>query len=148
MVLQDSISKFVYNLKMAAGQQTRFQSKSACSVVSRLILACKMADNDNNDVTLDVTGFYDRAKLLQSNRFHSDALKELDKVIELAGQCKAQSESLKHLLSCAWNDRGHLKYLQVNFDDAISDYTRAIELDKDFAVPYYNRGQIHYRMGM
>lgn len=103
-----------------------------------------MADNDYDDVA----GFYDRARLLQSKGFHSDALKELDKVIELAGQCKVQSESLKRLLSCAWNDRGHLKYLQVNFDDAIYDYTRAIERDKDFAVPYYNRGQIHYRMGM
>ncbi|XP_078382844.1 uncharacterized protein LOC144665486 [Oculina patagonica] len=90
---------------------------------------------------------YDRAKLLQSNGCHNDALKELDKVTELALQYKEQSESLKRLLSCAWNDKGHLKYLQVNFDDAICDYTRAIELDKDFAVPYYNRGQIHYRMG-
>lgn len=90
---------------------------------------------------------YDSAKLLQRNGCYSDALKELDKLIELSKQCKEQSKSLNHLLSCAWNDRGHLKYLNVDFDAAISDYTRAIELDKNFAVPYYNRGQIHYRMG-
>lgn len=95
-----------------------------------------------------LTSVYDRAKVLQSNGCYSDALKELDKLIQLAEQCKEQSESLKRLLSCAWNDRGHLKYLQVDFYNAISDYTRAIELSKDFAVPYYNRGQVHYRMGM
>lgn len=124
---------------MAACPQTSFQFQSIGEVVSRLLSASNMADS--------FAILYERAKLLQSKRCHSDALKELDKVIELAGQCKEQSESLKRLLSCAWNDKGHLKYLQVHFDDAICYYTRAIELDKDFAVPYYNRGQVHYRMG-
>lgn len=99
------------------------------------------------DSTNSITVLYDRAKLLQSNGCHNDALKELNKVIGVAEQHKEETKSMKHLLSCAWNDRGHLKYLQVNFEDAISDYTRAIELDNDFAVPYYNRGQVHYRMG-
>lgn len=125
---------------MAACLQISFQSQSTSAVVPRLLSASNMADN--------LAVLYDRAKFLRSNGCHSDALKELDKVIELTEQCKEQSESLKRLLSCVWNDKGHLKYLQVNFDDAICDYTRAIELDKDFAVPYYNRGQIHYRMGM
>ena len=99
-----------------------------------------MADN--------IAVLYDRAKLLQSDGCYIDALKELDKIIGLTEQCKEESGPLRRLLSCAWNDRGHLKYLQVKyFDDAISDYTRAIELDKDFAIPYYNRGQVHYRMG-
>jgi len=108
-------------------------------VVSRLLSASNMADN--------IAALYDRAKLLQSNGCHSDALKELDKVIRLAEQYKEETKSISHLLSCAWNDRGHLKYLQVKFDDAILNYSRAIELDKDFAIPYYNRGQVHYRMG-
>lgn len=108
-------------------------------VVSRLLSSPNMADN--------IAVLYEGAKLLQSNGCHSDATKELDKIIRLTEQYKEESESLRRLLSCAWNDRGHLKYLQVKFDDAISDYTRAIELDKDFAIPYYNRGQVHYRMG-
>ena len=40
-----------------------------------------------------------------------------------------------------------LRYLWVDFDEAISDYTEAIELDPTFAIAYYNRGQIHYRLG-
>lgn len=90
---------------------------------------------------------YDSAKLLRNRGYYSDALKELNKLIDLSKKCKEQSESLNQLLSRAWNDRGHLKYLKVDFDAAIYDYTQAIELDKNFAVPYYNRGQIHYRMG-
>ncbi|XP_027050650.1 tetratricopeptide repeat protein 32-like [Pocillopora damicornis] len=90
---------------------------------------------------------YDSAKLLRNSGYNSDALKELNKLIDLSKKCKEQSESLNQLLSRAWNDRGHLKYLKVDFDAAIYDYTQAIELDKNFAVPYYNRGQIHYRMG-
>ena len=76
-----------------------------------------------------------------------DALKELDKLTELSVSSKGQSESTRRCLSREWNDRGHLKYLQIDFCGAISDFTKSIELDKTFAIPYYNRGQIHYRMG-
>ena len=48
----------------------------------------------------------------------------------------------------AYNSRGHIRYLWVDFDEAISDYSEAIELDPKLAVAYYNRGQIHYRLGM
>ena len=51
------------------------------------------------------------------------------------------------LLSDAYNSRGHIRYLWVEFDEAIEDYTEAIELNPEFAVAYYNRGQIHYRLG-
>ena len=51
------------------------------------------------------------------------------------------------LLAEAYNNRGQIKYLRVDFDGAIEDYTNALKLDKNFAVAYYNRGQIHYRLG-
>ena len=47
----------------------------------------------------------------------------------------------------AFNARGHIKYLWVDFDGAVEDYTEAIRRNPDFAVAYYNRGQIHYRLG-
>ena len=50
-------------------------------------------------------------------------------------------------LSDAYNSRGHIRYLWVEFDEAIEDYTDAIKQDPNFAVAYYNRGQIHYRLG-
>jgi len=56
-------------------------------------------------------------------------------------------ENLTKMVAEAFNNRGQIKYLRVDFDEAIEDYTNAIELDKNFAVAYYNRGQIHYRLG-
>lgn len=50
-------------------------------------------------------------------------------------------------LAMAYNNRGQLHYLNVDFYLAIDDYTQAIKYDQNFAVAYYNRGQIHYRLG-
>ena len=50
-------------------------------------------------------------------------------------------------LTNAYNSRGHIRYLWVDFDEAIEDYSAALKLDTNFAVAYYNRGQIHYRLG-
>jgi len=35
----------------------------------------------------------------------------------------------------------------VDFDDAIVDYTKALELCPDFAVALFNRGTVLYRLG-
>lgn len=53
-----------------------------------------------------------------------------------------------HDLATALNNRGQIKYLRVDFYEAMDDYTAAIEAKPDFEVPYYNRGLILYRLGM
>ena len=50
-------------------------------------------------------------------------------------------------LADAYNTRGHIRYLWVDFDEAIRDYTDAIKRRPDFYVAHYNRGQVHYRLG-
>ncbi|NXX81624.1 TTC32 protein, partial [Urocolius indicus] len=50
-------------------------------------------------------------------------------------------------LATALNNRGHVKYLRVEFDAAVEDYTAAIECQPGFEVPYYNRGLVLYRLG-
>lgn len=50
-------------------------------------------------------------------------------------------------LADAYNTRGHIRYLWVDFDEAISDYTEAIKRQPDLYVAHYNRGQVHYRLG-
>ena len=47
----------------------------------------------------------------------------------------------------AYNSRGHIKYLSVDFPGAIADYSTALERDPGFAVAWYNRGQVRYRLG-
>lgn len=50
-------------------------------------------------------------------------------------------------LATAYNNRGQIKYFRVDFDEAMDDYTSAIEVQPRFEVPYYNRGLIRYRLG-
>ena len=51
------------------------------------------------------------------------------------------------LLAEAYNERGYIRYTGVDFSNAIVDYTKAISLKEDFSVAFYNRGQVHYRLG-
>ncbi|NP_001020691.1 tetratricopeptide repeat protein 32 [Danio rerio] len=50
-------------------------------------------------------------------------------------------------LAIAYNNRGQVKYLRVDFYEAMDDYTSAIHINRQFEVPLYNRGLIRYRLG-
>ncbi|XP_068593480.1 tetratricopeptide repeat protein 32 [Cebidichthys violaceus] len=50
-------------------------------------------------------------------------------------------------LASAYNNRGQIKYLRVDFNEAVEDFTSAIETDDQYEVPFYNRGLIRYRLG-
>jgi len=50
----------------------------------------------------------------------------------------------------AYNNRGHAKYMAVNFDDALEDYEAALTRVNDEklkGIVLFNRGTIKYRMG-
>ena len=51
------------------------------------------------------------------------------------------------VLALIYNNRGHARYMQVEFYRAKDDYDEAIRLDPDLGTAYYNRGTILYRMG-
>uniref|UniRef100_A0A3Q0RQH0 Tetratricopeptide repeat domain 32 n=1 Tax=Amphilophus citrinellus TaxID=61819 RepID=A0A3Q0RQH0_AMPCI len=57
-----------------------------------------------------------------------------------------QTEREASSLATAYNNRGQIKYLRVDFYEAMDDYTSAIQADSQFEVPFYNRGLIHYRL--
>ncbi|XP_066467917.1 tetratricopeptide repeat protein 32 isoform X2 [Tiliqua scincoides] len=61
--------------------------------------------------------------------------------------CSGGSKCSSRDLATALNNRGQIKYLRVDFYQAMDDYTSAIETKPDFEVPYYNRGLILYRLG-
>ena len=50
-------------------------------------------------------------------------------------------------LALIYNNRGHAKYMMVDFYKAKDDFDEAVKLDPSLAVAYYNRGTIQYRMG-
>lgn len=59
--------------------------------------------------------------------------------------CHRDCEAIS--LATAYNNRGQIKYLRVDFHEAVEDFTSAIQQDSRFEIPYYNRGLIHYRLG-
>lgn len=91
----------------------------------------------------------------------AELLQEADRLCSLGDKVNAErlygeliekhsasdSTETRHCVALAYNNIGQLKYLRVDFDEAIVDYSRAIEVDANLAVAYYNRGQIHYRVG-
>lgn len=62
------------------------------------------------------------------------------------GGCTAVIESGRWSgvnLSWAYFNRGNGHLRNKNYDRALSDYTRAIDLDPNYAMNYYNRGYVY-----
>ncbi|XP_061560757.1 tetratricopeptide repeat protein 32 [Phycodurus eques] len=61
--------------------------------------------------------------------------------------CEHFREREASCLATAYNNRGQIKYIRVDFNEAVEDYTSAIQADDKFEVAFYNRGLINYRLG-
>ena len=63
--------------------------------------------------------------------------------------CKKAGRKMQRLelISKAYNERGQLKYLQVNFDGALKDYSSSLDFMLN-PVALYNRATIYYRLCM
>ncbi|XP_057679665.1 tetratricopeptide repeat protein 32 [Corythoichthys intestinalis] len=66
---------------------------------------------------------------------------------QFISSCSHSREREATHLATAYNNRGQIKYFRVDFDEAVEDYTSAIQTDDKFEVAFYNRGLIHYRLG-
>jgi len=51
------------------------------------------------------------------------------------------------VLALIYNNRGHARYMQVEFYTAKDDYDEALQLDPQLAPAHYNRATILHRMG-
>jgi tetratricopeptide (TPR) repeat protein len=58
---------------------------------------------------------------------------------------KIQILDRKGLVSCIYFNRGGNNFASGKYDQAIADYTKAIELNPKFNTAYYDRGVIHYK---
>ena len=105
----------------------------------------KMADDHNDPNISTVMRFYHRAKELMKSGRNDDAFDSFTEFIR--NEDAVLEAGYRDELAQAYNERGHIRYLRVDFGNAIDDYTKSIHLDEEFAVAYYNRGQVHYRLG-
>ncbi|XP_069947989.1 uncharacterized protein [Cherax quadricarinatus] len=87
-------------------------------------------------------------KLHKSGRFKEaeDLFSEVLRLMESSGLDPNTLPLRKEQIALVYNDRGQCRYMQVYFDEAVTDYTEAIKLDPTLAVAYYNRGTIYYRL--
>ena len=61
----------------------------------------------------------------------------------LLKESEGESDTIK---ARAYNNRGHAKYMQVEFEAALKDYDEALKLNENLTVAKYNRGTILYRL--
>ena len=101
--------------------------------------SCRMSSDDQ---FVSHNSREDREDNSNDFRNNHDSL-NIDQSCDQNGPIKLTS----HELADVYNTRGHIQYLWVNFNEAIVDYTHAISHDPEFSIAYYNRGQVHYRMG-
>jgi len=47
----------------------------------------------------------------------------------------------------AYNNRGSAFHYKGQYDRAISDYNKAIEIDPEYALAYFNRGVAYFKKG-
>ncbi|KAJ0061163.1 hypothetical protein NL108_008853 [Boleophthalmus pectinirostris] len=82
------------------------------------------------------------------SHFHQHDFKQAEQLYShFISRCLLSRSCDTSDLATAYNNRGQIRYLRVNFTEAVEDYTCAIQAQGEFEIPYYNRGLIHYRLG-
>ncbi|XP_023134899.2 tetratricopeptide repeat protein 32 [Amphiprion ocellaris] len=94
-------------------------------------------EEDNSQILEDAHSEFKKRNFNQAEELYTKFISSC----LLSRECDAGS------LAAAYNNRGQIKYLRVDFHEAVEDYTSAIQADKHFEIPFYNRGLIHYRLG-
>ncbi|XP_006626409.2 tetratricopeptide repeat protein 32 [Lepisosteus oculatus] len=80
--------------------------------------------------------------------FHKQHFKDAERLYtQFIKSCEHSRNRCVEDLAVAFNNRGQIKYLKVDFYEAMEDYSAAIQTKNNFEVPYYNRGLIRYRLG-
>ncbi|XP_028996987.1 tetratricopeptide repeat protein 32 [Betta splendens] len=92
----------------------------------------------------DILQIFEHANFEFDKHNHKQAEELYTKFISC---CLRSRECESNVVATAYNNRGQIKYLRVDFYEAIEDYSSAVEADSLFEIAFYNRGLIHYRLG-
>lgn len=91
--------------------------------------------------------------LTELETYHSNLIQKLRTEsgefsdIGVCVSCKKAGRQLRRaeIFSNAYNERGQLKYLQVDFDGALKDYSSSLDFMRN-PIALYNRATIYYRL--
>ena len=115
-------------------------------------LTQEIQDNPN-----DSKNYYQRGREYHNQRKYNLAITDLTKAVEL--RCRELSDAYQHrgnaieLLSCdlsdAYQHRGNAYRRKGDYDNAIADYTLAIEFEirRDDKISYFHRGESYVGQG-
>jgi tetratricopeptide (TPR) repeat protein len=115
---------------------------------------------DANDVIKSIDNLRkDREKLreLEDIKKRADAIleqnKQLRKELALAkGNAKQEVQqrydnSIKELSSIEWRESGNRNYYKTDYETAINDFSRAIEINPNYDLAYNDRGATYNKLG-
>jgi tetratricopeptide (TPR) repeat protein len=95
--------------------------------------------------------YNNRGVIYMNEKKYNEALDDYRKAFDLKARQKGKklfesldTDEINENYAHTYNFRGILYYKEHKYDEAIEDYTRAIELKPDFANAYYNRGVTFY----
>lgn len=94
----------------------------------------------------EAVNLFERKKKKEAFVKYSDFINKCQISLEKQLEEKFRKHLLKHL-ALAYNNRGFISYLLVDFDDAIRDFSHAVNNDPLLTVAWYNRGLVSYRLG-
>lgn len=107
-----------------------------CLPLDSIALALDQQDPDADFVVETLR----RGRVLHEKGNYQDALKEYDKALD-SGLLKGENQVI------ALNNRANLFADLGRFEEAVADYTTALEQSPAFAEAYYNRGIARYSLG-
>ena len=90
---------------------------------------------ESDSVTADCDQFYRRGEFGKAVECYC--------YTQAIQNCKDNNNALARL----YNNRGHAKYMMVDFYSARDDYDIAVKIDPKLDIAFYNRATINYRMG-
>jgi tetratricopeptide (TPR) repeat protein len=92
----------------------------------------------------DANALINRALLRDRNGDHDGAIREYAAIIDMHA---AEPLLSKTGVITVYNDRGVARLNGGDFDNAIADFNKAIEVDPKFATGYFNRGRAYFAKG-
>lgn len=111
------------------------------------ICYCKLPENVERNENALAEAIEAYSEMIKKQEMDLHCLKETGPCDPIDHNRCSSVSNAKESLSLAYNERGQLKYLLVDFHGAVQDYSMAIELVRENATSLYNRGQIYYRLG-
>ncbi|KAH3752997.1 tetratricopeptide repeat protein 32-like [Dreissena polymorpha] len=108
-----------------------------CECIANIPDFCSFSDTSPADNSLD------KEKSIEA---YTNCIEEAKKCLRFT-ENPISREKLCKQIAIGYNERGFVRYRKVDFEDAISDYTKALSYDSSLYFTHYNRGLIHYRLG-